>query len=1074
MPPQCCRCNGNGRCKGCICVRGGKACTNCTPSRSGRCENFDGAATRNGILLAEHEQPELTRMDEDHLNERMEMGEESAERYESLGMVVDESSPFPNNSIPNAEFINAQSTNNPVPSMLPGTQLPPFEDAASPNFLWGEIDGESFAHEIECCYAEIVHWRQNRFKLPSGNAGKSFVRELSRLFRAFSDCSTMEAAALKAAMVLPALVLQKPHAKSKAKEHSTHLQRRLKLWEKGDINLLVIEGRTIQHQLKKTVRVSTNGAKPEGQMARTFAKLMMEGKVKAALRILAQDSNGGVLPLDSHVLEALKKKHPARKSATPSAVITSNSPSQEPSHFILFDHLDGQMIRKTVLKTEGAAGPSGLDAAAWRRLCTSFQSASTDLCDALASTARRICCSFVDPKSLSAFVACRLIALDKCPGIRPIGIGETARRIIGKAILTTIGEDIKEAAGPLQLCAGQEAGCEAAVHAMRQMFESPNAEAAILVDATNAFNSLNRESALRNIQHLCPSLSTILINTYREDVHLYIDGETMLSQEGTTQGDPLAMAMYAIGILPLIQRLSSESTKQTWYADDAAACGNLTHLRSWWDQLIDFGPTYGYHPNASKTWLIVKEEKFEEATTAFEGTGVSITQEGKRHLGAALGTIKFIESYVKNKVSEWVHEIEVLSTFAATQPHAAYAAFTHGFTSRWTFLARTTPNIGNLLQPLEEAIRLKFLPALTGKAAFSDDIRDLLALPVRLGGLGVTDPTCLSDFHHTSSKNVSAPLVSLILEQSTAYPTNCIESQKKSKCTAHNTRRIHEKNSAIELSNRLPISMKRALEVSKEKGASSWLSALPIAEHGFALHKGAFRDALCLRYGWQPPLLPANCVCGKHLTIEHALSCPCGGFPSIRHNELRDLTAQFLTETCRNVGIEPTLQPLGDEHLRHRTAIREDGARLDIVAENFWGRDRQNAFFDVRVFNPYAQSHRSSTLAQCYRRNEQEKKRSYEERVREVEHGSFSPLIFSTSGGLGPIATVVYKRIASLIAEKRDQPYSRTLFWLRCKLGFSLLRSAIMCIRVSRSSYHHPSRTSGEAIDLICSESRIA
>ena len=87
--------------------------------------------------------------------------------------------------------------------------------------------------------------------------------------------------------------------------------------------------------------------------------------------------------------------------------------------------------------------------------------------------------------------------------------------------------------------------------------------------------------------------------------------------------------------------------------------------------------------------------------------------------------------------------------------------------SRWTFLARTTPNIGNLLQPLEEAIRLKFLPALTGKAAFSDDLRDLLALPVCLGGLGVTDPTCLSDFHHTSSKNVSAPLVSLILEQST-------------------------------------------------------------------------------------------------------------------------------------------------------------------------------------------------------------------------------------------------------------------------------------------------------------------
>ena len=205
------------------------------------------------------------------------------------------------------------------------------------------------------------------------------------------------------------------------------------------------------------------------------------------------------------------------------------------------------------------------------------------------------------------------------------------------------------------------------------------------------------------------------------------------------------------------------------------------------------------------------------------------------------------------------------------------------------------------------------------------------------------------------------------------------------------------------------------------------------------------------------------------------MSCPCGGFPSIRHNELRDLTAQFLTETCHSVGIEPPLQPLEDEHLRHQTANREDGDRLDIVAENFWGHDRQmHTLNHVRVFNSYARSHRGNTLAQCYRRNEQEKKRSYEERIREVEHGSFSLLIFSTSGGMGPIATVVYKRIATLISEKRDQPYSKTLFWVRCKLSFLLLRSAIMCIRGSRSSYYRLGRMPGEAIDLVCSESRIA
>ena len=845
-------------------------------------------------------------------------------------------------------------------------ELPPYDDAAAPNFIWGEIDGETLAHSIDCCYEEIVHWRRNLFKLPSGKSGKSFVREMSRLFRAFGDGSAMERVALKAAMVLPALLLQKPHAKSKAKDHCSHLERRLKLWEKGDINSLVIEGRTIQRQRERRA-TPTNEAKPEGQMARTFAKLMMEGKVKAALRLLAQDSNGGVLPMNSEVIEALKKKHPARNPAVPSAVTTPISSSQDPSHFILFDQLDGQLIRETALKTEGAAGPSGLDAAGWKRLCTSFQSASSDLCDALASTARRICCSFLDPRSLSAFVACRLIALDKRPGVRPIGIGETARRIVGKAILTTIRDDIQEAAGPLQLCAGQEAGCEAAVHAVRQMFESPDTEAAILVDASNAFNSLNRENALRNIQHLCPSLSTVLINTYREDVHLFIDGETLFSEEGTTQGDPLAMAMYAIGTLPLIQSLSNEGIKQAWYANDSAACGSLVHLRSWWDHLAEVGPSYGYHPNASKTWLIVKEDKLEAATTAFEGTGVNITLEGKRHLGAALGTRSFVISYVQKMVSEWVREMDQLSSFAVSQPHAAYAAFTHGFTSKWTFLVRTTPDIGNLLEPLEEAIRQKFLPALTGQNAPNDTERDLLALPARLGGLGITNPTELTAFHHTTSKNVSAPLVSLIVQQSATHPANCKKSQKRAKSIARRAKRQHETTCANDLFNRIPSSQQRALEASREKGASSWLSALPMAEHGFALHKGAFRDALCLRYGWRPPLLPAKCVCGKQLTIEHALSCPCGGLPSIRHNELRDLTAQLLTETCHSVGTEPPLQPLEGEQLRHRTANREDGARLDIVAENFWGRDRQNAFFDVRVFNPYAPSHRGTTLAQCYR-----------------------------------------------------------------------------------------------------------
>ena len=138
-----------------------------------------------------------------------------------------------------------------------------------------------------------------------------------------------------------------------------------------------------------------------------------------------------------------------------------------------------------------AAGPSGMDVAAWKKLCTSFRGASDSLCSALAAVARRLATTLVDPAGLAAFTAGRLIALNKNPGVRPIGIGEVCRRLIAKAVLCIGKNDVLQVAGPLQLCAGQPSGCEAAIHAMRVGFDSLDAEAVLQVDATNAFNCLN-------------------------------------------------------------------------------------------------------------------------------------------------------------------------------------------------------------------------------------------------------------------------------------------------------------------------------------------------------------------------------------------------------------------------------------------------------------------------------------------------------------------------------------------------------------------------------------------------------
>ena len=179
---------------------------------------------------------------------------------------------------------------------------------------------------------------------------------------------------------------------------------------------------------------------------------------------------------------------------------------------------------------------------------------------------------------------------------------------------------------------------------------------------------------------------------------------------------------------------------------------------------------------------------------------------------------------------------------------------------------------------------------------------------------------------------------------------------------------------ADDLHSQLPPQLQKAVDLAQEKGASIWLTALPLKEHGFTLHRAAFHDAMALRYGWSPSNLPSRCDCGKNNTIDHALSCAKGGFPSIRHNEIRDLTANLLTEVCSEVCIEPHLQPTTPDQLSGATANSQEGARLDVSANGVWGGRFQKTYFDVRVFNPHAPSNKNQTPSACYRKHEREKR----------------------------------------------------------------------------------------------------
>ena len=213
------------------------------------------------------------------------------------------------------------------------------------------------------------------------------------------------------------------------------------------------------------------------------------------------------------------------------------------------------------------------------------------------------------------------------------------------------------------------------------------------------------------------------------------------------------MAMFAIAVRPLIDRLMSAQTIQVWFADDVSSGGAILSLKKWWDLLVEHGSSFGYYPNATKTWLLVKPESLLAAQTAFGGTGVNIPTSGVRHLG--LGDRAFTHSYVAAKVDGWKAELMKLAEIARVQPHLAFCALTQRLVSRWTYLSRTVKDINTLLQPLEDILQKDMLPALTGRSAPNDVVRALFALPARLGGIDIPIPSENGALHNKTSLEVT-------------------------------------------------------------------------------------------------------------------------------------------------------------------------------------------------------------------------------------------------------------------------------------------------------------------------------
>ena len=263
------------------------------------------------------------------------------------------------------------------------------------NFYWGEVKGSEITNMINTSYEKIVFWRRNLFMLPNGAAGKKFIREVTRLLNSWYENSPLARISMKAVHIMPALLLQKPSSSSKSKDHVRALERRMEMWHKGQIDLLMNEAETSNLVWRRSKDIAS--------ISKRFQAQMEKGNVNAAIRIVTNNMGGGILPLNDETLSLLEQKHPEGREVNEDFILQGPISTVNP---IVYDVIDESRVLKAAQKTKGGSGPSGLDADGWRKPLTSrvYGDDGRDLRTVIANVTKKICTEDVHDDSLDAFL----------------------------------------------------------------------------------------------------------------------------------------------------------------------------------------------------------------------------------------------------------------------------------------------------------------------------------------------------------------------------------------------------------------------------------------------------------------------------------------------------------------------------------------------------------------------------------------------------------------------------------------------------------------------------------------------
>jgi hypothetical protein len=953
---------------------------------------------------------------------------------------------------------------------------------------------------------------QSHYSVPSGRVGRRFLAMLTREFKGVRQREWNS----ERPLIFPMVILQKTEGTTRAQDIRKRLTQRMDLWDKGKYAALVDD---TEDELLSRVGSGTR-IKDDDASARQFNATVLSGRLRKAVRGLTNRDGGGILQPDDActktgrpVLEVLRDKHPAMRDPD----LTGPNPDT-------FEHYDStpdavplnitaKDVEEIASKLSGAAGPSGVDAVDLRNWLLRFGAESEALREELAQLTNILSNENPSWASYRALMACRLVALDKQPGVRPVGIGEIYRRLMAKCVLAATGHRATDVCGNLNLCAGLPAGIEGAVHAMTTEWEKATAEPTeaadppvlpaqpqpgeaanddetpmepeepedvhitLMVDAANGFNELGRKAMLWTVRHRWAPGARFTFNCYRHASMLILRRpgkpcHIILSNEGVTQGCPLSMILFGLGVLPIAEKMrqAEPSVVQAWFADDSAMSGPAKRVAAAYALLELIGPARGYFPEPAKSIVVCQESKMDQARRTLERFQFQYC-DGHRYVGGFIGSAAARARWLAPKILDWVYGVNQLAKVASRYPQTAYAGLAKSLQSEWQYLQRVLPDSGDAFAPVEEAIANAFLPALLQEqAGLPERLRNLLALPVRQAGIGIPSPGSTAAGSYAASFDCTRLLAQSLRDGTDLDVVAYRAGIRAGRLDSSKTRTmVAEAALTSLLADATPAATRQA---TRAKSTGAWITAMPDALNGTVLSSDEFRDSLRLRYGLRPTNLPITCDgCTKSFSVEHAMSCKVGGLVLLRHNDVSGewhrLCAQALTPAA--VTDEPLI------HSGRELQVRANGegqeavpeTRGDVAAHGFWKRGA-TTIFDVRITDTDAPSYRNRDPVKVLAVQEKEKKDKYLENCL-ARRRHFTPLVFSVDGLRGVEATAASNRLAAMLSAKWHRSYSEVCGYVRSRLAISLARTTSLCLRGARdptARASHPTWDNGAGLGL--------